>query len=196
MSASTPVCSLRSSYLRSARRVALSALILSGTATGGCAAMHHSPKSDDLAAEARAVDAAFAEAFNRGDLEGMMRSYWISAETLLFPPDQSEARGSDAIRQGFARLLKEQPGARFQLVDPQYRVEGSTVIGTGQWKLIIPAPDGHVTTTSGRFSEVFARRDGKLVVIVDHASLPLMQSPAEPSPKSRQPKARGKQRKA
>ena len=54
---------------------------------------------------------------------------------------------------------------------------GDVVLGSGTWKLTIPAkPKPQVM--EGRYSDVKAMRDGRWVLVMDHASVPLPPAPA------------------
>jgi uncharacterized protein (TIGR02246 family) len=162
----------------------LAAAILSvcGCARSGAGA---GTSPDAMIAAAKAVDQQFTSAFNRGDIEGLMATYSREADVVLFPPAELEVRGWESIRKDMAQFLASVPGARIELIDPQYRAAGDVVIGWGTWRTITPSPDGRSMETMGRYTDVKAQRDGKWVYIVDHASIPL--PPAAPASTSSPP---------
>jgi ketosteroid isomerase-like protein len=50
-----------------------------------CASTRSSPNR--MKADAAAVDRRFQEAFNKGDLDGIMACYWKSPDVVMHPPD-------------------------------------------------------------------------------------------------------------
>ena len=126
-----------------------------------------------MIAAARALDAAFVDAFNRGDADALSSLNWNSPEAVLFPPGALEARGIAAIRQANAASLAALRGARIELFESHQIPAGDVVIGWGKWRLTIPGPNGTVTEIVGRHTDVKAKRDGKWVYLIDHASVPL-----------------------
>lgn len=131
-----------------------------------------------MVAGAKALDAAFLKAFNAGDVEGVAATYWKSPDVVSMPPDAMVLRGWEAIRDGFQTMVKEMPGAKLELTDPHYTVNGELVITWGLWRITMPGPDGKPVSIEGRYSDVKAKRDGKWVYILDHASAPLPPPPA------------------
>src|SRR6476646_6094445 len=87
-------------------------LALSGAGLGGCAMMC-SPAH--MESEARALDGRFAESFAKGDLDGVMATYWNSPDLVFYPPDVMELHGPAAVRQNYAEAFKNMPGAKLQL---------------------------------------------------------------------------------
>jgi len=151
------------------------ALALYGCARGGPGP---GASPDAMIAAAKAVDQQFTTAFNGGDIEGLMATYSRGADVVLFPPGELEVRGWESIRKDMAQFLASAPGTRIELIDSQYRAAGDVVIGWGTWRTITPSPDGRSIETMGRYTDVKAKRDGKWVYIVDHASIPLPPAPA------------------
>lgn len=137
-----------------------------------CASMPRS-SADEMVAAARALDAAFMDAWNRGDAEALSRLNWDSPDAVLFPPAALEARGIAAIRQANAQTLAALPGSRIELFESHQIPAGDVVIGWGKWRLTVPGPNGTTTEIIGRHTDVKAMRNGRWVYLIDHASVPL-----------------------
>jgi len=134
---------------------------------------------DQLIAAAKALDAQFIDAFNRADLDGLLACYAADADTTLFPPGAMDARGPEGIRAAFAQALAAMAGGKLELVDPDYTVLGEAVLATGHWRFTTPASGTTpASEMQGRFTQVAVRRDGKMVYIHDHASVPMPPPPS------------------
>jgi uncharacterized protein (TIGR02246 family) len=132
-----------------------------------------------MIAAAKALDQEFLAAFNRGDLEGVVATYWKSPDVVVFPPDSMEARGPDAIRASFVQSLATMAGGTLELTAAHSRVAGDAVTAWGRWRFTMPASGAAAPAEMlGRFTQVSAKRDGRWVYLVDHASVPLPPPPA------------------
>lgn len=129
--------------------------------------------ADEMIAGARALDAAFVDAWNRGDAEAMSRLNWDSPDAVLFPAGALEARGTAAIRQTNAQTLAALRGSSIELIESHQMPAGDVVIGWGKWRVTVPGPNGTKTEILGRHTDVKAIRDGRWVYLIDHASVPL-----------------------
>ena len=135
------------------------------------------PTPAEMVAAADALDQRFMEAFSKGDVDGVMATYWNSPNIVSIGPDGMGTRGYDAIKAGLAGMFGAMPGAKLELTDARNEALGDVVLGSGTWKLTIPAkPKPQVM--EGRYSDVKAMRDGKWVYLMDHASVPLPPAPA------------------
>ncbi len=116
-------------------------------------------------AEAETVLAAQAECWNRGDLPGFVASYWDGAE-LTFLGGGGLTRGRADL---LARYQQRYPTAeargtlRFTVVDHQELGDGHALL-LGRYELEREAP------SSGWFSLVLARQQGRVVILHDHTS--------------------------
>lgn len=144
----------------------------------GCAPRGESP--EQMIAAAKALDQQFATAYNNGDVDGVMATYWNSPDLVSFPPGTMEARGWQAVKDDLAQFLASAPGLKLELLEANYKVVGEVVLGYGKWRATIPAGGDNPVVLNGRYSDVHAKRNGKWVYIMDHASVPL--PPAEKSP--------------
>lgn len=146
--------------------------IMIGWATAG-------GKEDKMIAAAKALDQKFIEAYNKGDVDAVMATYWNSPELVSYPPDAMEVKGWQAAKDAFAHSFAHMKGAALELIESNYKVVGDAVITWGKWRLKMPAADGQTMEIEGRYTDVKAERDGKWVYIMDHASVPLLPPPAE-----------------
>jgi ketosteroid isomerase-like protein len=70
-----------------------------------------------------------------------------------------------------------------ELLESSNAAAGEVVLGTGKWRFTIPSPQGAPIEVMGRYTDVKAKRGGKWVFILDHASAPLPAPPGEPDRK-------------
>lgn len=152
------------------RLFAIAALALASCAPPNAGA----PNEAAMIEAARAVDAEFQAAFNRGDAAGVTAVYWNSPETVLMAPDGT-LTGIEAIRQSWEAAFANGPGPQIELLENQYRVAGDHVIAYGRFRMNV----GGGQTLEGRTTEVIAQKDGRWVYVIDHASVP---APPQPAP--------------
>ncbi len=118
------------------------------------------------------LDKKFAESFSKGDLNGIMETYWNSPDLVSYAPDIADAANYEKAKQDMTKFFETMKGARLELTNSKNRVEGNVVLGSGNWTLTLPDSAG--TKINGRYSDVKAKKDGKWVYIQDHASVPLV----------------------
>ena len=135
------------------------------------------PTPAELTAAAEALDRQFMDAFSKGDVDALMATYWNSPNLVSFGPEGMGTKGFDAVKAEAAGMFKTMPGAKLETVSGHNDVHGDLVLGWGTWKLTMPTPAGP-QVVEGRYSDVKAMRDGKLVFIMDHASMPPPPPPA------------------
>jgi uncharacterized protein (TIGR02246 family) len=148
------------------------AILAAGLLTG-CAEARRKPDTEVRVAAANKLDQAFLEAFNKGDAEALSGLYWNSPETVSFPPDALQLRGSVAIREGNVMSVAAMKGAKLEFTETHQRAAGDVVIGWGLYRITIPGANGKTTGMNGRYTDVKAERDGKWVYLMDHASVPM-----------------------
>lgn len=116
-------------------------------------------------AEAEAMLTAQAACWNRGDLPGFVASYWDGSE-LTFLGGSGVTRGRADL---LARYQQRYPTAeargtlRFTVVDHQ-PLGASHALLLGRYELERKEP------SSGWFSLVLARQEGRVVILHDHTS--------------------------
>lgn len=133
------------------------------------------PTPAEMVAAADALDNRFLEAFNKGDVDALVATYWNSPNVIMMAPD-GVARGIDGVRASMTGMVTAMPGMKLEMFAKRNDAVGDVVIGSGTFKLTIPAkPKPQVM--EGRFSDVKAMRDGKWVYLMDHASVQLPPPP-------------------
>ncbi|HEX7844205.1 MAG TPA: nuclear transport factor 2 family protein [Chitinophagaceae bacterium] len=138
----------------------------------GCESKKGSGESPEAMVKAAdELDKKFAEAFSKGDLNGLMDTYWNSAEMVSYSPDAPNAANYEQSKAGMAQMFAGMKGAKLEIHDASNRVEGEVVLGHGNWTITLADSAG--TKINGRFTDVKAKKDGKWVYIMDHASVPL-----------------------
>lgn len=145
--------------------------------TIGCANQSQAPAMtpEQMVSAADAVDAAFVDAFNKGDAAAMSALYWNSPEVVSVAPDVLQpSRGIDALRAANTKMLEAMKGARIEITEHHQVPAGDVVLGWGTFKLTMPGGGGEIL---GRFTDVKGQRDGKWVYLMDHGSVPLMPPP-------------------
>lgn len=147
-----------------------SVLFVVGAFMFGCAPRGENP--EQMIAAAKALDQRFLEAYSKTDVDGVMACYWNSPDLVNYPPGAMEERGWQAVKDGIAEFFASAPGLKAELLETNYRVAGDVVFGWGKWRITIPT-GGEPMVISGRYTDIKARRDGKWVYVLDHASVPL-----------------------
>jgi ketosteroid isomerase-like protein len=137
------------------------------------------PTDAEKLAAAEALDQRFLEAFNKGDVDALMATYWNSPKLVSFGPDGMGTTGWEAAKAASAEMIKMMPGTKLEFLTHNNDVHGDAVIGWGTWKMTLTTPGGP-QVMEGRFSDVKMMRDGKWVYVMDHASVPLPPPPPEP----------------
>ncbi len=145
--------------------------------TLGCASQNRASDPEAMVKAADALDRAFVESFNKGDVDALNTLYWNSPDVASFPPDLLEARGIAAVRESNARTAASLKGGQLEITESHNMPVGEAVVGYGKFRIAIPGPDGKPTQVVGRYTDVKAERDGKWVYLIDHASAPLPASP-------------------
>ena len=139
-----------------------------------------SPAFAGIEAAAEAHSRAFAKAFNSKDQKAVLALYAKEAR-VIWPGQGEEANGTEQIRRLIAKTMKEAPK------DLQVIFESQEIIPLGDkcfavlghWQETFTGTDGKKVTVDARTSEVLRRHEGKLLYVVDHASVGL--PPAPPS---------------
>lgn len=151
--------------------------LLVGGIFAGCAPTGESP--EQMIAAAKELDKAFLEAYNKGDVDGVMATYWNSPEMVSYPPGAMELRGWENMKAKMTEEFKSMQGGNLTLLEPHYQAFGDAVLGYGTWRFTAPMPNGESMTMDGRYTGVAMKKDGKWVFVHDHASAPMPPPPAE-----------------
>ena len=129
--------------------------------------------NEEMVQAAKALDAKFIAAYNAKDVDAIMECYWNSPDLVSFSPGAMEQKGWEAVKASFTQEFAEMAGGKLEIIEAKYMVEGDVVLSLGKWRFTMPAPEGEPMVMEGRYSDAKAKRDGKLVVIMDHASVPM-----------------------
>jgi len=120
--------------------------------------------------EPPAIAGQWAAAFSKGDLDALMSLY--DEDALMWGTSASRMRkGSSAIRQYYAQLLKAFPGIQVALEETSPRVYGDAGVNSGSYTMRRVLHDGRVNVTSARFTMIYVRRGGKWLIVDHHSSL-------------------------
>lgn len=160
------------------KQILLSLFVIAVVVFLGCAPQ--AENLEQLLADAKALDQQFIEAYNNGDVDGVMATYWNSPDLVSFPPGRMEVRGWKAKKEAQTEELAQMKGATLEFLKSDNKVVGSVVLGSGTWRFTTPMPDGESIIVEGRYTDVKTRIDGKLVYIMAHASVPLPPQPDSP----------------
>lgn len=155
------------------------AVVLLSACAPATPAVPPGPTDAEKLSAAEALDQRFLDAFNKGDVDALMATYWNSPKLVSFGPDGMGTTGWEAAKVASAEMVKMMPGAKLEFLTHNNDVHGDAVIGWGTWKMTIPTPGGP-QVMEGRFSDVKMQHDGKWVYVMDHASVPLPPPPPEP----------------
>jgi beta-aspartyl-peptidase (threonine type) len=148
------------------KRVIAFCLVMLGTV--GLAGTHDDAKAASSEAAVRAVLDKQVEAWNRGDLEAFMATYWNSP-SLVFQSGATRTQGWQATRERYRRRYqgegKEMGRLRFD--DPEVLVVGpeATVV-RGRWYLAMK--DG--SEPNGLFTLLLRLVGGEWKIVHDHTS--------------------------
>jgi ketosteroid isomerase-like protein len=140
------------------------------------------PKGEDpekMIQAAKDLDHNFIEAYNNRDVDGIMDTYWNSPELVSFPPGIMETRGWEATKEAISEEFANAPDFVLELTETNNIVVGDVVLGFGKWRFTISIPEAEPMIVEGRYSDVKAKRDGKWVYILDHASAPMPPPPED-----------------
>jgi uncharacterized protein (TIGR02246 family) len=156
-------------------RIATALLLLSAILSIGVTPVAAGEKDEQ--ARIRALLAAQAEAWNRGDIDAFMEGYWKSDQTT-FSGSSGVFRGWQALLEHYRRNYPDR-AAMGRLVFSDLEItmlSRDSALVLGRWRL--ETATGH---PAGVFSLVLRKRSGGWRIIHDHTSL--VEKPPE-NPKS------------
>ena len=97
-------------------------------------------------------------------------------------PDEMKAKGTAEIRESFKKFLGANTVREVTLNYDYSTTSGNLSVASGQFSMTVePKTGGAAQTMEGRFTSVAARKGGKWMYVVDHASMPM--PPPEAMPK-------------
>ena len=132
-----------------------------------------------LIAAADELDSLFLAAFNNGDADAIMKLHWNSPELRAYPPGEMQLNGFDAIKAGYVRDFASSKGATLEYTNTNNIPFVDGVVGHGTFRWTMPMKGSSPMVFDGRYSELKAIKDGKMVIILDHTSMPMPPPPAD-----------------
>ena len=133
----------------------------------------------DLITAANELDSLFLVAFNNGDAEAIMKLHWNSPDLRAYPPSEMQVNGFDAVKAGYVRDFASSKGATLEYTNANNIPFADGVVGYGTFRWTMPMEGGQPMVFEGRYTEVKAMKDGKMVIVVDHTSMPMPPPPAD-----------------
>ncbi len=107
----------------------------------------------------------FAQAYQAGDLEGILALYETEATFVLQSGER--VRGHAAIREALRNFLVAKP--RFELQQEQVVQADDIALIISRWTIDGASPDGQPARMEGRTADVARRQpDGRWLVVIDH----------------------------
>ena len=100
----------------------------------------------------RDTDARFAEAFNRGDLAGVVALH--SADALLLGPDSPAERGPQAVEEGFKEMLNA-GWKNIHFGSVQIGSGGDLGYHVGTFAVDVPTDGGSDQRVTGKFLDIY-----------------------------------------
>ena len=160
------------------------AIVATGlVALGGCAKAPQ-PVADAAADEAaiRTMGSEWFKAYNAGDADALAAQY--AEDAVVSAPDAPAIRGRAAIREYYAADVAEMKAEG--LVDEQGNSSEVGVSGdlAWEWNTFAVKDASGATVSSGKYTTIFRRRDGKWLIIRD-----TWNSDSPPAPAAAPPEA-------
>jgi uncharacterized protein (TIGR02246 family) len=109
------------------------------------------------------------EAYNAGNLEAYA-AVWHDDVGLFGIVSPFPVLGRAAVRQYFQRVFAHSEGQTFTVINPQFRVIGTTGVIWSHYALANKPKDGPMQTLFGRATFTFAKSDGRWLMVALHAS--------------------------
>lgn len=132
---------------------------------------------DDLIAAGEELDSLYLVAFNKGDVDALMKLHWNSPDLLAYPPGEQQLNGYDAIKTSYAKDFAANKGAKLEYLSVVNIPMGDGVVGHGKYRWTMPVEGGSPMVMEGRYSDIKEYKDGKMVIVFDHSSFPMPPPP-------------------
>lgn len=137
------------------------------------------PSTADLISVANELDSLFLVAFNNGDADAIMKLHWNSPDLRAYTPAEMQVNGFDAVKAGYVRDFSMSKGAKLEYTNTNNIPFADGVVGHGTFRWTMPIEGSAPMVFDGRYSDVKAMKDGKMVIILDHTSMPMPPPPAD-----------------
>lgn len=122
----------------------------------------------DSNSEIAAATQAWADAFNSRSIERTLAQY--APDAVLWGTRSQIVRDTPALIREYFSNMPAQPHTRVALGDARIRLFGDVAINTGYYTFSGRDADGNRTTSPARHTFVFARRDGRWLIVEHHSS--------------------------
>lgn len=120
------------------------------------------------------VDERWKKAVLAGDVEAAVACY--GKDAVLWLPGAPMAKGTDEIRAVYEGFFGQDIVKDVALTDTHHETSGNLSVGWGRFTMTtVPKKGGAPVTSTGRFTEVARKVNGRWVYVADHAS-------ADPAP--------------
>lgn len=115
------------------------------------------------------VQACWQPAFEAGDADAVSQCY--APDAVLWLGGMQMMQGRDAIREGYAGFFSGFSVKDVKLVEMGHSSRGDETTGWGTYSMVLVSKaDGTETLSTGRYTDVSRKVDGKWMYVVDHAS--------------------------
>jgi ketosteroid isomerase-like protein len=129
--------------------------LLAGFWLSAVASSAQGAKADPVRAAIEKQNAAFAAAFNRGDMSALAAAY--AEDAIAFPPDGEMVRGRSAI-EGLWKGVRDAGGKAIALNTIDVHSSGSLAAETGTAVLKLQPPNGAEQSQSVKYVVVWKRQ--------------------------------------
>jgi uncharacterized protein (TIGR02246 family) len=128
----------------------------------------------------KTLDEAWVKAAKAGDAAALTALY--APDAVMYPPDEMIATGREAIRASYDKFLGANTVQDMQMMYDKTGTAGNSSWASGHFKMTVaPKSGGAAQTFEGRFTSIAARKGGKWLYVVDHASAPMPPPAAAPA---------------
>src|ERR1044071_7324324 len=95
----------------------------------------------------------FVKRFEGNNLEGVVALY--APDAVLYPPDATEAIGTEAIRKAWGGLMNAFNVQKLIISDARHEIHGDTAFGWGKFAMVLtPKDGGDNVRMEGRFTDI------------------------------------------
>ena len=110
-----------------------------------------------------------------------MQPNWNSPDLISYPPaGEMQIKGYAALKEFYIKEFVANKGAKLEYIGKNNVIYKAVVIEHGIFKWTIPMDSAALEVFEGRFMEVKAMNEGKMVITLDHTSTPMiMETPAD-----------------
>ena len=111
-----------------------------------------------------------AEAINKRDTNALS-AFWHDQLVDFVPNSPFPTDGKEAFRQGTQTFFDNHESVALTIINPQFRVIGTTGLTWGHYALALKPKDGPARTEFGRYTVTYVKSDGKWLNVARHLSL-------------------------